>query len=518
MHQPILRRSGPTLAAGALAALAVTAVPPASPAHAAADPEVNAQVSAAATWLTDRLTGDPEEGQLLSPDGGASTDVGATIDAGIGILETGAALDFLDPIKNGVDGAVLDWAGGADLDPARVARAVSFYSTLGGSLDVDGTNLLDELEILVLDGDGTVGASDAQARVVGAFNAVDSAAPDSVDPGAYGPAVAALLDQRCGDHGWGAGTGGACSSDVDTTARAVRALTPLVDHPELGATVGPAVDDGVEWLLAEQISTGGDRGGFDGGAGVNAVSTGLAASALHEADESTAATAAAAWLRGHQVADLACETSAAAQVGAVARDDSDLAAGVGAGNRRDWLRTTAQTFPALAWVPNDRGTPVVTAPRFANGGGKVTLRTTGLATGERACVVVEKAKARALVVGGLAPTTRVALPDETRRDAARLDGTDAASTFISLGSTRLAVKRAASVEVGARQKVRVLGLRFGENVRVKYGKKVVGKGTANRRGVFVATFKVGRAVGTKKVTARGHFADRAGRTTFRVRR
>ena len=124
-------------------------------------------------------------------------------------------------------------------------------------------------------------------------------------------------------------TGAADSaSDLDTTAIAV---INLLATPDASPSAIAAARSGASWLETQQSADG------SFGAGSNANTTGLAGWALGEAGKASAAKAAAGWLRGVQVADLApCVTTLSAENGAVAPSEAALAETADVRWHRQW--------------------------------------------------------------------------------------------------------------------------------------------------------------------------------------
>lgn len=123
-----------------------------------------------------------------------------------------------------------------------------------------------------------------------------------------------------------------CASDVDTTGYAVQALVAVGREPAAA----------LDWLAGRQQA----NGGFPGSgptSGVNANSTGLAATALAVGGRSAAADKAVAYLLGRQVG---C-SSPAADRGAIAYDDSGFAAATAA-------RSTSQAIAGITGVSLDK--------------------------------------------------------------------------------------------------------------------------------------------------------------------
>ena len=126
------------------------------------------------------------------------------------------------------------------------------------------------------------------------------------------------VDKAATEQGCDA-AGGVAS--LDTTAIT---LLNLLAEQNPTAEVSTAIDEGAAWLLSQQAADGSFSAG--GAEGFNANTTGLAGWVLGEVGESAAATKAASWLRGLQIADIApCATTLTAHNGAIAYQAPDLA-------------------------------------------------------------------------------------------------------------------------------------------------------------------------------------------------
>lgn len=172
--------------------------------------------------------------------------------------------------------------------------------------------------------------------------------------------------------------------------------------------------------------------------GTNANTTGLAGWALAEAGQDVAATKAAAWLRGVQVAVLApCATALAADTGAIVYQSVDLATAQSAGSfsvplRELARRATAQALPALAHVP--AGTEVaVSAPPTAVEKSSVTVTVTGLGAGEPACVSLGGQAKQVAGTGSAVPVT-FSLPAGVATHTFRVTTLAGSSTAITVAT------------------------------------------------------------------------------------
>ncbi|WP_110206067.1 prenyltransferase/squalene oxidase repeat-containing protein [Nocardioides daejeonensis] len=334
-----------------------------------------------------------------------------------------------------------------------------------------------------------------------------------------------LLLQQCDNGGFrlnfnsqDAGCTDPAEATTDATSGALKALDSLdSSDPDVVA----AIEEGTDYLLDLQKTDG----SFGGGAtteGANANSTGLAGSVLAELGEDEAATRAAIWVRAHQLTGIdACEPGTGAEAGAIAYNDDDLTAaaqdGIGDLERGIYVRSAAQALPLLTLAPAAEGTLGVQGKNgYLAGGSRTAVTLTGVAAGERVCVVGGKAAVTATGPG----TATVTLPASTGvRTLTLVTADDSAETTVSvLGKAKLKVKAAkAAVKKGKKNKVTVTGLAAGEKVKLKLGKKAVAKGTANAKGTFKAKVKAPKKAGKVKLQATGQFANRKGATTFRVR-
>jgi hypothetical protein len=239
-----------------------------------------------------------------------------------------------------------------------------------------GTDLVARLESVTSSRGATTGRIEDDskfgdnANVLGQALAVQGLA--EAGSARAGDATAFLLEQQCADgffriqltpdkkaedQSCDGGSAKESAPDVDATAQAVLALQAVTEEPG----VEEALEEATAWLLEEQ----GREGAFGGSwadTGDNANSTGLAGWALGARGEDEAAESAAAWVRSLQAGgDGDCDAWKQSQIGAVAYDESALAAaedkGISKPAEGQWLRATVQVLPVLAWAPADDTEP-----------------------------------------------------------------------------------------------------------------------------------------------------------------
>lgn len=506
------RRASCTLLTGAVAA-GLCGVVTAPTAQAEPDPANNPSVLAVAAWLDGQFD-ENNTFTFLDFFGNPFSDLGTSIDLGLGLIDAGVAPATLDRVKAGVDAAIEEYVG-AEPDAAKAgqaAKAAHFYKSLGVSTTVGGIDLIQRVEDLV-DGTGQLGSFPNVYSQVWAVPALEAAGSSEA-----AAATDFLIDQQCVGAAWGYGSGDTCTSDVDATAWTVLALLPQYDDVDpQGADVRAAVDAGVTWLKEQQLADGG-FGAF----GANTNSTALAAWALDEAGADVEARKAGVWVRSRQIAGYSCDRALSNDDGAVAYDDdaitNGLADGITEDTRGQWIIASAQAIPALLRAPAPTGVTGLKAPRFVKAGSTVTLTTTGLATGQRGCVSL--AGNGGTVIGGSKPSIALKVPAGTKAYTAvatsPTTGQAKAPVTALAPKTLTVLRRSAIVRPGGQQVVRVTGLVRGERVLVRYGTKVI-NGVANSSGEFRTSFAVGRVKGLKTVVSRGQFDTRRGSVTFRVR-
>jgi hypothetical protein len=260
------------------AALPVTLLTVASPAHAQSEPFA-APAEAASSWLVAQ-----SDGTSWNQDPATSLDAvlgllaarvgGDQVEATLGWLNDPA---ILDPYVNtAADGATGFNAGSA-------GKVMYTVATAGGDpTDFGGLALADQVTAAQAAngtyGDGTAGST---AWAVLGLSRTDTPAGET--------AAAGLAAIQCPDRGLNYADvdgGDDCVSDPDTTGLAVSALVTL------GDPAAASLESAVAWLESAQA----EDGGFDGGFGENANSTAMAAQAFLAADRADAAERAVAFL------------------------------------------------------------------------------------------------------------------------------------------------------------------------------------------------------------------------------
>lgn len=529
-----------------------------------------APVEEAAGWLSGQLVGglinDPAEtgGEYYDPSIDAAIDAALAFDQIIGfdtvVTDIRAAVvanthDFAHPVTE-----VLNESVGQAFLVGPTAKLASFAYRTGldptalGNPDAD---LIDEvLESVDLEGanlgrvrDRFVDASpdDAVDFEVGKTNRADTLALawsiDAViraratlpplEAAQLDPAVDAMIGylqlQQC-DGGVGryfrANLGSdPCDTSPDfarvpstqVTARIALLLQDLDDEALIQAPLGTMRNQAVSWLQVVQKPSG----SFD----ANALTTGYAGLALERSGDWLAAQAAAAWIRGVQwFHPVPCgEESTTHGLGAVALDKTayDQAKASGPGSGIGWRRATASAIPLLQFTPYITGPPSLGAPTgFVHAGAKTELKVTRADDNERLCVAGPKLDGKSLLVNESVESIPIVAPAGTKDRVYRvyaIDGTDTAVLRVLDRTTFKVRAKFRSVRRGAKQKIVVSGLAVGERVRVRVNGKTVAKGKANANGKFMKRVKVKTRKGKARVTVRGRFDDRTGRTRFKVR-
>lgn len=534
------RRAAALVVAPTLASVALVATP---------TPSVAAPVQAEAgsAWLADQLV----DGLLTYDSFGPYTDTGSTIDAGLAFDELGVEGDALNDIVDAVAGRAGVYTRPADSNPSTTtlisagatAKTLVLAEATGASTtSFGGLNLVTQLEDRVastapIEGriqdswQDTEPWSDDFANVVGQALAVR--ALDGVNSTETDAATDFLLAQQCSAGFFreqfaadAAAPDQSCvdatdAASVDATAQAVLGLASQIDDTDVAAKIAAAGD----WLVGFQNADG----SFDSGNGgfafpSNGNSTGLAARALTVAGETTAARRAATWLRAHQATNVgACAPYAAADLGAIAYDDTALAAArsgaIETVDVGEWIRTTVQALPAIALAPAPSSALKVTGPvGYVRGGTKQALRLSGMTPGAPACVTGAGTKATLTGVAGML-TQQVTVPKTTGNRVYTLTtpaGADTVTVKV-LGAKKLPVTLSKKrVTRGAKLLVRVRGLAPSESVTVVINGKRVAAGKATANGVFSRTVRATGKPGKRTVVVRGQFINRVGKTTFTV--
>ena len=155
-----------------------------------------------------------------------------------------------------------------------------------------------------------------------------------------------------------------------------------------------AIDNAETWLLSTQKPSGA-WGGGKSTKGPNANSTGLAGWALGELGGDDAAVArAAAWVRGHQLTNVAhCVYFGHADLGAIGYDthavDAAGASPIDAEKQDKFRRATTQALPVLQWSPGGDGDRnVLFAPDYVKAGSTVSVGVIGATPGEALCAML----------------------------------------------------------------------------------------------------------------------------------
>lgn len=263
-----------------------------------------------------------EGGNRLVVDAGGQSydDLGLTIDAVLGMSATGTAGDVSAAATDYVVANAGSYAGaGEEIYSAATGKLLTFASARGlDPRSVGGIDLVAQQRSLEADtgqfvdqsqwGDysNTLGQS---FGIIGLERAGTAPTPASVD---------FLLAQQCDDGGFSLEFKDGCVSDPDATSTAVQALDLVGGHD---AQVQSAAD----YLEGRQDGSGGVGGGATT-EGVNANSTGLAATALRIAGRDDARAQALAYL---DTLTFGCATPAL--VGAVAYNQADFDAAVAKG-------------------------------------------------------------------------------------------------------------------------------------------------------------------------------------------
>ncbi len=310
------------------------------------------------------------------------------------------------------------------------------------------------------------------------------------------------------------------TGSVDTTALAVLLLQNQKSEPTVAASLTKAVD----WLATQQHADG----SFDGFAGPNANTTGLAGWAFGVSGRAAAAAKAASWLRARQLANAGtCTKFAARDNGGIAVDDlgvTNASPGPLSDIDNDPVtRATAQALPALLWAPGGAaaGDTKLTGPgEFVKAGTAQSVAVVG-APGNTLCITVGSTSSRVVLDANGAATVPVTMPPTTADvtvTTVDAGGETDTLTITGLAKAKLKAKGPATVKLGATFTVKFTGLEPGESVVVKYlGKKVKKAKSANAKGVVKVKLKATK-LGKATIKIKGQYGNRKGTKVVRVSR
>lgn len=403
------RRTAATLATTSLVVAGLGFVAGPANAHPAGD----RATSAGATWLKGQLTNGLVVGEYTGMDGAQVKydDYGLSADFALALKAVGGNDATVTKIADAVAPGVTNWYDSYGTVYTGSAAKAAVLAQIAGkdATNFGGQNLVDVVEDRTATTAPIVGRvqNDGEFDYQPPFGPVDSlnvisqgfAARALTTAGSAKAAdvTAFLLDQQCAAGFFrgelttdkAASEQGCVAGDVanvDTTALTV---INILDTTGASAAAKTAAASAIAWLKTQQASDGSFSSVNEG---VNANTTGLAGWALTKAGETAAATKAAGWLRGVQIADIApCTTTLAAENGAIAYKPTVLTSTRTAGSikvaqRDQFRRSTAQALPALASVPAATGALGISAPPSPVELSTVTVTVTGLGAGEVGCV------------------------------------------------------------------------------------------------------------------------------------
>jgi hypothetical protein len=364
-------------AAAAAAAAAILVVAGSGPAGAAVTP-----AGAASGWLAAELARNASSMPGFtpgSPDVGLTEDVVLALTAG-GLGEGTSARNATAQIAAHVADFVSFDSLGASFKGVRLAgplaKSLLVAEVQGGDPHAfGGWDLEGDLRaLLVTSGPGAGRFSDKNAFAPDASNGFGQAlaliALQRARDGAPAAAVGFLLAQQCPSGGFRLfyDTGTTCASDgetdTDATSLAVEALGAVTQT----AAVHDASTKAVAWLLGHEDATTGAFSGTGPTATPNSNSTGLAAAALRDSGQTSAADKAAGYVEGLQL-------TTGPDAGALGYDDAAFSAVTGGTiddlSRDQWRRSTSQAVLALG-LPGYGHIVAVPAPASGGSGGPVT--------------------------------------------------------------------------------------------------------------------------------------------------
>ncbi|MEO5654052.1 MAG: hypothetical protein ABIN79_15810, partial [Marmoricola sp.] len=389
-------RLGAYVASAALTLSGLTLIGVA-PAQAASDPVPR---QTAASWLGGQLNG---EGLMYNKQYDF-VDYGLSIDAALALDAIGGHGTEVQKTSDGLAANINAYITGGqwapdDIYSGSVAKAAVLAGVAGDDpTSFGGVDLIQTLEARVATAAPIAGrledkGSADYANVLG--QALAARALDKQGSARADEVTDFLLQQQCGSGYFrlnfakskSAAQGCVEGSDAPDTDATAFALIQLADQSS-DATVASALTKARAWLISQQQCDG----SFGGGTtteGANANSTGLVAWAF---GDTPASRQAATWLRGRQATAADSGNGLATETGAIAYDDSGLAAGRADGitdsTADQWRRATAQAAPGMAWFSADP-TPALnlSGPSgYLEAGTKTVLTTSGAGEGTVLCV------------------------------------------------------------------------------------------------------------------------------------
>ncbi len=365
-------------------------------------------VAQGAGWLSSQLTKN-----LVHNDQYQFDDYGLSVDVALGLDAAGKKETLVRQITKAVAKNVAFYTSGGPLDTYAGATAKALVLAVERDKNprsFGGTNLVSQLEGRVATAAPIAGriqdAYDPSSAFGGDFanvigQAYAAAGLSAVKSPRAASVVSFLLQQQCGkgffrlnftkstsaaDQSCGGAPKSQRAADTDATAIAVLALLDVK-----GAKAKAAVKRAVGWLGGKQLM----NGSFGGGTSTetpNTNSTGLAGWALGEVGSTKRAARAAAWVRTLQVGGVnPCMGKLTKATGAIAYDYDAFDAGEAKGIKKktsdQWRRASAQALPVLRWAHKAAAAFSATGPSSAAAGSVVTIRLTGVAPGQRVCVL-----------------------------------------------------------------------------------------------------------------------------------
>lgn len=494
---------------------APTGADPAPAADAAAYLAAQPEASGIITSYYDYPVGPPFE---------SSVDYGLTIDTAWALDAVGGQATKLAAMTAALEDNIPNYAFGggsmAKISAFLLSQGVGSTEVLDVVADIEDDHIADAAPIVgrLVDADPyDYNTPLTQAFAVSALNNAGS--------GLANAALGFLLDQQC-EEGFFRDSFAAkdaadqtCdgatspSASVDTTGAALLMLQDQKSKPVVKAAITSALD----WLESSQSA----NGSFNSG---NANSTGLAGWALGLGGRTAAATKAAGWLRGQQLANAgACAPHAADVDGAVILDQLGLtnaADGLDDIENSSATRASAQAAPALLWAPGGTGAGAftLTGPTGFKAAGSAQQYSVQGAPGDTVCVTSVGAPAKVVLGANGTGTVTAHLPAATTTvtvSAVDAGGEAHSLSVTGLAKAKLGVKlKKATVAQGKKVVVTVSGLAPGESVTVSLGGKeveAVAKADGKAKARLVAT-----KVGTAKVKAVGEFKNRKGKANLTV--